>query len=155
MHVLTLKMKCQHNIAKCTTIKSNISEDRLLETCAKLIDPQKFWKFSKPFKAGNWLSQSPEPRAPSLQPTAPSPRLPLSPPYRPKNGPDRYLTRKNRCNLYLTDALGSQIVEIITLRIQYVTTLLRNRRNPQLTRSLLISARAKKVVPARLLNLGR
>ena len=89
------------------------------------------------------------PRAPSPQPTA---RLPH--PYRPKNGPDRYLTRNNRCNLYLTDALGSQIVEIITLRIQYVTTLLRNRRNPQLTRSLLISARAKKVVPARLLNLG-
>ena len=76
-------------------------------------------------------------------------------PYRPKNGPDRYLTRKNRCNLYLTDALGSQIVEILILRVQYVTTLLRNRRNPQLTRSLLISARAKKVVPARLLNLGR
>ena len=76
-------------------------------------------------------------------------------PYRPQNGPDRYLTRNNRCNLYLTDALGSQIVEILTLRVQYVTTLLRNRRNPQLTRSLLISARAKKVVPARLLNLGR
>ena len=101
------------------------------------------------------------PRAPSPSPSPqPRARLPLfaSPPaprYRPQNGPDRYLTRKNRCNLYLTDALGSQIVEIITLRIQYVTTLLRNRRNPQLTRSLLISARAKKVVPARLLNLGR
>ena len=56
---------------------------------------------------------------------------------------------------YLMDALGSQIVEILNLRVQYVSTLLRNRRNPQLTRSLLISARAKKVVPARLLNLGR
>ena len=110
-------------------------------------------------ETGNPRAPSPEPPAPSPQPTAPSPqpraRLPLSPPYRPKNGPDRYLTRKNRCNLYLTDALGSQIVEILTLRVQYVTTLLRNRRNPQLTRSLLISARAKKVVPARLLNFGR
>ena len=74
---------------------------------------------------------------------------------RPKYCPDRYLTRENRRSPDLTRRLGAQIVEILTLRVQYVTTLLRNRRNPQLTRSLLISARAKKVVPARLLNLGR
>ena len=102
------------------------------------------------------------PRAPSPEPPAQSPspspvcRIPRTGPKIPKVAPiARYRTRKNRCNLYLTDALGSQIVEIFTLRVQYVTTLLRNRRNPQLTRSLLISARAKKVVPARLLNLGR
>ena len=92
-------------------------------------------------------SPEPEPPAPSPSagfPPVPAPKWSRSLPY-----------AQNRCNLYLMDALGSQIVEILTLRVQYVTTLLRNRRNPQLTRSLLISARAKKVVPARLLNLGR
>ena len=80
---------------------------------------------------------------------------PPAPRYRPQNGPDHYVTREHRRDPYLTEPLDAQIVEILTLRVPYVAALLQNRRNPQLTRSLLISARAKKVVPARLLNLGR